>query len=158
MHPAPLLHEPERAAWKLSGQGLEHCDHDPVEAADPRHPTIIPTPADSERGADMVGVASWPGVYAGCTSLSLDVFGRHRGRARSLGSCGLGRLCASRDDTGSTLVMMALLRRGFCVQPPEPGVHLRSALSDASPNCSIASGYRNSSSWHQIVVPNRVPT
>jgi hypothetical protein len=38
------------------------------------------------------------GVYAGSTSLSFEVFGRHCGRARSLDSCGLARLCASCDD------------------------------------------------------------
>jgi WD40 repeat protein len=37
--------------------------------------------------------------------LSFVVFGRHGGWARSVGSCGFARLCASRDDTCSTLVM-----------------------------------------------------
>jgi hypothetical protein len=39
------------------------------------------------------------GVYAGSTSLSFEAFGRHRGRARSLDSCGFAGLCASCDDT-----------------------------------------------------------
>ena len=38
------------------------------------------------------------GVYAGSPSLSFEVFGRHRGGARFLGSCGIARLDATGDD------------------------------------------------------------
>jgi hypothetical protein len=45
-----------------------HRDHDPVEAADPRHSSIISTPADGERGgerglAERAGARGLRGVY-----------------------------------------------------------------------------------------------
>jgi hypothetical protein len=55
---------------------------------------------DEEVASRLVTPALMPsGVYAGSTSLSFEVFGRHRGRARSLEPCDFARLCASRDDS-----------------------------------------------------------
>jgi hypothetical protein len=57
------------------------------------------------------------GVYAGCTPLSLWVFGRHRGRARSLDSCAPARLGAPGGDTGSTLVMKSVRAKRKLLPP-----------------------------------------
>jgi hypothetical protein len=70
-----------------------------------------PLPRNRREARETRGRSAWSRalvpsrVYAGSTSLSFEVFGRHRGRARSLASCDFARLCASCDDTCSTLVM-----------------------------------------------------
>ncbi len=57
---------------------------------------------DPRSSPDLVGC----GVYAGSTCLPSAVFGRQRGLADSLDSCGFARPGVTCGDTGSTLVMM----------------------------------------------------